>query len=415
MTTIELQPGQADSAAKIQSAIDGLARGGGGRLILPEMTLTLDRGLELSSNIELIGQGPQTILRKGPGRIYPMTGYHNYGMCDVPLVSAAGLMPGMTVSIHDNCGRGFSETFARITWIDGNWVGLDRGLGRDYMADSEPRLTTCYSMIFGDKVANVAVRNLALEGSREDQATHMGSCRGAAMAFSRGKNIEISNVSERNYHGEGLGLVMSCDIRISDCHFCQNSGNGMHPGAGTANVLFERCVSSQNGQSGFFFCVRACYVTLAECRFEENDLGVSVGTRDCNNVIKSCLIAKNRGPGVLFRRDHPVPAEAHSVVITGCELRDNCATRGPGQVAIEGFAHDVIMESNAFMGCRHGNPDIFAAEGVRNLFCAGNRAEKGAPDIQVQAASLTNTRPAFRAGYGSADESAVRHIKPHLP
>ena len=87
------------------------------------MGLSLGRGLELHSGVELVGQGEGTILRKGPGRVYPLSGYHNYGMCDVPLVSAAGLAVGMTVSVLDDERLGFYETFARISWIDGHWVG----------------------------------------------------------------------------------------------------------------------------------------------------------------------------------------------------------------------------------------------------------------------------------------------------
>ncbi len=49
-----LTPGEASSAARIQVAIDELA-GTGGRLVLPEMTLTLDRGLCLRSGVELTG------------------------------------------------------------------------------------------------------------------------------------------------------------------------------------------------------------------------------------------------------------------------------------------------------------------------------------------------------------------------
>ena len=85
MTTVrELTAEEADSAVAIQNAIHSLGPEGG-RIILPAMDVTLDRGLELRSGIELIGQGERTVLRKGPGRVYPLTGYHNYGMHDVPL------------------------------------------------------------------------------------------------------------------------------------------------------------------------------------------------------------------------------------------------------------------------------------------------------------------------------------------
>jgi len=118
------------SAAQIQAAIDALPPEGG-TVVLPEMDIQLDRGIELRSGVALRGQGAATILRKGPGRVFPLTGYHNYGMRDVPLVSTAGLSVGMTVSIQGERSRGFGDTFARITWIDDGWVGLSAGLSAD--------------------------------------------------------------------------------------------------------------------------------------------------------------------------------------------------------------------------------------------------------------------------------------------
>ena len=103
------------SAAGIQVIIDEVGKAGG-EVVLSAMELVLDRGLILRSGVELCGQGEQTVLVKGPGKIYPLSGYHNYGMCDVPLVSAEGLAFGMTVSVHDGRSHGgFVETFATIT------------------------------------------------------------------------------------------------------------------------------------------------------------------------------------------------------------------------------------------------------------------------------------------------------------
>ena len=108
------------SAAGIQVIIDEVGKAGG-EVVLSAMELVLDRGLILRSGVELCGQGEQTVLVKGPGKVNPLSGYHNYGMCDVPLVSAEGLEVGMAVSVHDGRSHGgFVETFVTITWIDGD-------------------------------------------------------------------------------------------------------------------------------------------------------------------------------------------------------------------------------------------------------------------------------------------------------
>jgi len=124
---IQLGPAEASSTATIQRAIDALGAAGG-RVMLPEGEYALDRGLELRSGVELMGQGQNTLLRHAPGRVYPLAGYHNYGMCDVPLQFTDGLEPGMTVAVRDEVHGGFFETFARITWVEGTWIGLDHGV-----------------------------------------------------------------------------------------------------------------------------------------------------------------------------------------------------------------------------------------------------------------------------------------------
>jgi len=80
----ELRPDTSEvtSAAALQQMVDSLGEAGG-RIVLPAMELEMDRGIALGPNVELVGQGRSTVLRKAPGRIYPLAGYHNYGMREV--------------------------------------------------------------------------------------------------------------------------------------------------------------------------------------------------------------------------------------------------------------------------------------------------------------------------------------------
>ena len=407
-TEIKLKREDAISAAEIQAAIDSLAPGG--RVILPEMDLVLDRGIELRTGVELIGQGEKTVLRKGPGRIYPLSGYHNYGMCDVPLESAEGLAVGMTVSVLDDVRRGFYETFARITWIDGNWVGLDHGIEADYRAEDGPRLTTAYPLIFGHNIAGAAVRDLSLEGVREDQDTGMGGCRGGAIYFAKSREIEITGIRERDYHGEGLSFQMCRDVIIRDCAFNENTGNGLHPGAGSTNCLFEDCTGEGNEMSGFFFCVRANHITVRQSQFQRNRNGVSIGTRDCHNIVDSCRIAANRGEGILVREGSK-PVEVHSCRITGCRIEGNAIEEGEGQIAVRGAAHDIIFEGNEIAGSsKRQLPGIFVAPSAREVYCADNEIRDSQPSISAADECLAGQAPEIECGYGDFGEKIFRHL-----
>jgi len=409
MDTLTLTRTEADSAEKIQQAIDRAAARGG-RVALPEIDLVLDRGLELRSGVELAGRGEKTVLRKGPGRVYPLTGYHNYGMRDVPVQDPAGLTKGMTVSVLDNLRRGFYETFARIEWIDGQWVGLDRGIEADYTADQSPRLTTAYPLIFGHGIRNAAVRDMVLDGRRQDQEAPMGGCRGAGVYFCQSRDVEVSGVTLSDYHGEGLGFQMCRDVRILRSRFVRNSGNGLHPGAGSTNCLFEDCESRYNDKCGFFFCVRATHITVSRCTFEANGIGVSIGTRDCRNRIESCRMTRNNGPGVLAR-PAARPVEVHSVEVIDCRIEDNCQSEGEGQVAVLSDAHDVIIEGNRIAGsAQRPGPGVFAAPTAARIWCSGNRFDGCSPDVQAAAAALAESRPQIVCGYGTAPPEAFRHL-----
>jgi hypothetical protein len=383
--TLRLTDRQAASAARIQEQIDDLARRGGGEIVLPAVELELDRGLELRSGITLRGQGPDTLLRKGAGAVYPLSGYHNYGMRDVPLENTDGLEPGMTVAIRDDAHGGFYETLARIEWIVGNWVGLDTGLHSDYHAEQRPVLVTAFPLVFGRSVEHVAVRNLTLDGNRDAQPAGIGACRGAAVYFIRSRGFVVSEVTEQGFAGEGLGFQMCADGEISHCRFTNNTGNGYHPGAGSTGVLFEGCQAEENDKAGFFFCVRANHISVCDCAFDGNTVaGISVGTRDCYNLIDACSISGNAGPGILFR-SAVEPVEVHSVRVRHCRIARNA--RRPddveglsAQVAVLGEAHHLALEHNTIVG-QGDAAGIHLAEAAHHIWLDDNEFDACAPAV----------------------------------
>ena len=407
----KLSIGEAANAAQIQVVIDEVAaKGGGGRVVLPAMELELDRGLELRSGIELCGQGEDTVLKKGPGRVYEFSGYHNYGMCDAPLKSAAGLEVGMTVSLHD--GRthgGFYETFATITWIDGDWVGLDHGIEADYSAEHAPCLTTAYPLVFGHHLQNVALRDVRLEGNRAEQDKGMGGCRGSSVYFARSRSIEVSGVIERDYYGEGMGFQMCRDVKIIDSSFDENSGNGLHPGAGSTNALFRGCSATGNDKAGFFFCVRANHITVKDCTFRENRLGISIGTRDCFNLIEDCVIEDNAGAGVLARQS-PEPVEVHSCRVERCRISGNVREEGRGQIEVTSAAHDLVFVDNDIAGGRSGGAGIYIEASASKINVQNNNIAGCEDDIKADAASLVDAATAFECGFGEWPETHFRHL-----
>jgi hypothetical protein len=306
--------------------------------------------------------------------------------------------------VRDNPRGGFYSTLARITWIDGGWVGLDHGIEGDYGAADEPRLTTAHPLVFAHHAHHIAVRNLHLEGNRADNQAPMDGCRGGAIYFAKSVDVEVSDVTERDYYGEGISFQMCRDVRILRSTFNDNTGNGLHPGAGSTKVLFDGCTALRNQRAGFFFCVRANHITVRHCHFEDNDHGVSIGTRDCYNLLEQCTITRNHGPAI-FIRQSPAPVEVHSILIRQCALTDNGTKRDAAQLELEDDAHDIIAEQNTLSG----KLGVRATAKVQRLFLAGNQNTCATPEALLPA-NVTRQRPAFAHGYDAATPTAWRHL-----
>ncbi|MBN1401789.1 MAG: right-handed parallel beta-helix repeat-containing protein, partial [Anaerolineae bacterium] len=288
---------------------------------------------------------------------------------------------------------------------------LDEGVASDYHADQEPLLMTSFPMIFGRSVEDVAVRNLTLDGNRDQQPAGIGSCRGAAVYFIQSRRFEVRGVVENGFHGEGLGFQMCRDVRIRDCAFNANTGNGYHPGAGSTAALFENCVAEGNGAAGFFFCVRANHISARGCTFADNmACGVSVGTRDCHNLIEACRITANKGPGILFRRA-PRPVEVHSVHVRGCQIVGNAQTRGQGQISVLSDAHDLIFEGNQILGhAAREQAGIYLSPATERIWLANNQIEACSPPVIAPDGALAAAAPAIACGVEVVEERDYRHL-----
>ncbi len=411
MHSVRLRKSDVTSATDIQKEIDGISPAGG-RVILPEMDLEIDRGIELRSNTTLQGQGKKTVLRKSPGSIYPLSGYHNYGMLDVPLIDAKGLEPGMTVTIGDDEHRGFYETFGRITWVDDNWIGIDTGLHADYQKRFNPVLVTAFPLIYGLDIENAKVSDLVIDGNREEQPAGIGPCRGAAVYFLRSHQIEVQKVEERAFEGEGFGFQMCSRVRVSDCLLEKNAGNGYHPGAGSTGMLFEKCKARDNDLNGLFFCVRANHITVRDCEFTGNlSSGISIGTRDCYNLIENCSIGSNGGPGIIFRKTER-PVEMHACLVRRCQIEGNSFKSGDSQIQICGPAHDIAIQENSISGMAGGDETgILVESEARQIWISDNEFDYCSPNISCERESRAREPPKYSYGAEAARRKNFRHLR----
>jgi len=397
---------ECQSAEQIQNVINMASEQGGGQIVLPELNLTIDRGLRLYSNITLKGQGDKTILRKAASKTYPLSGYHNYGMMDVPLKFTDGLKPGMTVSIHDDRTGGFAETFAAITWVEDGWVGIDAPLESDYHQDYQPELNTVFPMIYVHNSENVTIKDLLLDGNLGENLVQLGGCRGGCIYFAKSSNITVDNVKQHHFNAEGISFQMCSNVYVRNSEFTSNSSNGMHPGAGSTNVIFENCKGENNNACGFFFCVRANHIDVINCRFSNNNIGISIGERDCFNIIENCKFVDNHNSGIIIR-DCNTPIEVHSCLIRNCTFENNGIVDNAPEIQIGKNAHDMIFENNQINLTGSTRPAVAFHPTAENIYLDNTDGLI----INSDEKNLIIEKPNFECGYNAKLEPKwFRHL-----
>ena len=67
-----LSVSEAATAAQIQTAIDEVAKSGGGRVVLPAMDLELDRGWRCARALSCVGRDPTRFCARGRGALSPL-------------------------------------------------------------------------------------------------------------------------------------------------------------------------------------------------------------------------------------------------------------------------------------------------------------------------------------------------------
>jgi pectate lyase len=203
---------------------------------------------------------------------------------------------------------------------------------------------------------------------------------------------------------------MCWDVVIKDCRFDENTGNGLHPGAGSTHALFENCSAEGNEKSGFFFCVRANYITVRDCTFKRNGTGLAIGTRDCYNLIENCTMQDNRAAGILIRR-MPAPTEVHNCLIRDCDISGNGTERGEGQIEIEPAAHDISLVNNRITGhSERMTAGVYTENGVHDIYLDGNTFEHCRPNLATAPDSLTDDSPQIACGHDAAPNTVARHL-----
>lgn len=341
----------------LQAAVDYIARLGGGTLHIGPGEWVLRDSLRLQSGIALQGSGPETVLRKAPGGTSALAEDGDYGDVRVLPVEPDGFEVGDGVTVRSNKQGGFHSTVATVIrkGPDGALI-LDGILNSDFMVADEATVSRACPLIRGVDLQGVTVRDLTLDGNREN-CPREDSCRGGALNLLRVANVQITNVTFRNMNGDGLSFQNSPDVAVEDCVFEDNAGGGCHPGSGSARPVVRRCAMRRNGACGIFVCWRVKNGLFEDNVIEDNgQMGISIGHKDTDNRFVCQQVRRNGFSGVYFRNEAE-HAGGHRCVVEECVIEDNGSAgrhgdQAPAGIRIDGHTDGTVARNNTIRDTR---------------------------------------------------------------
>ncbi|MFO0947445.1 MAG: right-handed parallel beta-helix repeat-containing protein [Planctomycetota bacterium] len=286
----------------IQAAVDYVKRLGGGTVRILPGEYKLRNSVYLPSNIRMIGCGADTILRKEPSVTTQLAADSDWYDQEITLADPSGFRVGDGICLKTKNPHNGAINYAKRTLVarSGKRFKLDRALRENYWLMGESTASALFPLITGEEIRDVTIENLVLDGNKEQNELLDGNYAGC-LFFQDCIRLSFRGVEARNYNGDGMSWQICHDVVVEDCHSHDNSGLGMHPGSGSQRPIM-RNNRIENNDIGIFFCwgVKRGVAEGNQIRNNRN-VGVSIGHRDTDNVIRDNEIVGSGRVGVLFR------------------------------------------------------------------------------------------------------------------
>lgn len=293
---------QGFSNQAIQIAVDALPTEGG-TVKIDEGVFTMMAPVRLRSNMQLVGSGAKTVLKRIDGFRSKFVIDADYGELKVTVEDASRFKPGMSIQISN---RPYAECWdvstAVITDIVKDTLYFDTHLIRDYEARLDGMVSNAGSCVSVYGVHDVVVSDLLIDGNKEKNFL-LDGCNGGGIAIIKSNNVVVDHVVVKDFNGEGITwqITNNVNIRNSEIFGCTNMG--LHPGTGSPNTIIENN-KSHNNKVGLFICWRVQNSIVRNNIFSDNlTNGISTGHKDSDVLFEKNIINGNGADGVYIRQE----------------------------------------------------------------------------------------------------------------
>jgi len=341
----------------IQAGVEYLHRLGGGTLRILPGTYNLRNAIYLRPHITLEGSGESTVLRKADSVVTALCRDSDWFEYGVQINDANGFSPGDGIMLRSKSGPGdwqFDVLRATVTATRGNVLFLDQLTRENFWLEKQATAATIFPLLTAENVDDAEVRDIVLDGNR-DRNEHVNGNFAGAVFIQHCNRWRFTNVTARNYNGDGFSFQVCDDIQFRSCRALNNADLGFHPGSGAQRPVFRNCTAKDNSL-GLFFCWSVSDGLVENCTLSENrQYGISIGHRDTDNTIRNCTIDRNGETGILFRDEGSEFRGGHRNLIENCVIRDNGTDKAGIGIDIRGQTQDVTVRGTKLGNGTGGN------------------------------------------------------------
>lgn len=345
----------------IQGAIDYAAGLGGGTVKILPGRYILRNALCLSSHITLEGVAGQTVLRKSPPQTAsPLREDLDWYGWRAELNDTTGWHPGDGVLLESTMiDTGTATQYSRhtVVSVDKSGLGLDSMPRINHWTNKRAKAIQAHSLIEAQRSRSMTVKDLILEGDRENDPYLDGNIGGAIFLHDCEETL-VQNVTIDGFNGDGISWQISHDVEISQCLVRNVTDLGLHPGSGSQRPIM-RANTISDCQTGIYWCwgVKngiAEANQIERCRLH----GISTGHRDTDNVIRHNRIKECGEAGIFFRTERSPEHTSHRTLVEDNEISWSGTSLSAGIVLARGV-RDARIRNN-----RVATPPQMSARGL---------------------------------------------------
>ena len=359
----------------LQAAVNTVAAQGGGTVHIGPGVFRMRNAVHLASNVCLRGSGGATVLEKASTVSCPLRADTDWYLehFEPEDASLFAVGDGVTLRAGNRFESGPDHVQVRtIVGRVGDRLMVDRKWEQNMWLENGATASRLHSLVHAMDQQHMAIRDLVLDGTR-DRNDNLNGNYGAGIFMQSCRDVEVTDVTVRNYNGDGMSWQIVHDMRVTRCRSINNANLGLHPGSGSQRPIMTH--NEIDGCSlGIFFCWGVKH-GLAEHNRVRNIVthGVSIGHRDTDNIVRHNDIARCDQNGIYLRPESTPCKNAHRNLLEANTIRE-C----PIGINLLAPVDDTRIVRNDVADC---DTALHIAQGVGNVYLDGNSLVGRAHDV----------------------------------